>query len=398
MSAARSASRWNCRRCCGCAGHFPDRHAAAGRYFDLADYMVWRASGADVASVCTLTCKWNYLAHEQRFSDSLLGAVGLGELLAKVPAEVRPARLGRRAADARQPLPTFGLQGGHRGRRPASSTRMPAGWPCSAPRRRAGSRSSAAPPAATWSPAAPPVMVPGVWGPYFGAMLPGWWLNEGGQSAAGSLIDWTLRQCDAWPALEAAARRAGSTRLRGCQRVGGGAAEPRSRADPAPARAGRPPRQPLAAGRSARARHHGRAYAGSTGRTRWPAVIWRRVQALAYGTRHIIESLNAAGHRIERVVVTGGGARNALSAARARRCHRLRPASGQRRGGGRRWAAPCWPRPPPAPSPPAGGRGVRWCGPARTIRADPARRAFHDANIAVYLRTRTTTGIAISAS
>ena len=52
--------------------HFPDRYAAVWRFFDLADYMVWRASGADVASVCTLTCKWNYLAHEHRFSDSLL--------------------------------------------------------------------------------------------------------------------------------------------------------------------------------------------------------------------------------------------------------------------------------------------------------------------------------------
>ena len=69
--------------------HFPDRYAAAWRFFDLADYMVWRASGADVASVCTLTCKWNYLAHERRFSDSLLAAVGLSDVLAKIPTDIR---------------------------------------------------------------------------------------------------------------------------------------------------------------------------------------------------------------------------------------------------------------------------------------------------------------------
>ena len=70
MSAARSASRWNCRRCSGCGGISRERHASVQRYFDLADYLVWRATGADVASICTLTCKWNYLAHEQRFSES----------------------------------------------------------------------------------------------------------------------------------------------------------------------------------------------------------------------------------------------------------------------------------------------------------------------------------------
>ena len=33
-----------------------------------------------------------------------------------------------------------------------------------------------------------PVFVPGVWGPYYSAMIPGLWTSEGGQSAAGKLV------------------------------------------------------------------------------------------------------------------------------------------------------------------------------------------------------------------
>ena len=33
-----------------------------------------------------------------------------------------------------------------------------------------------------------PNYVPGVWGPYYSAMIPGYYLNEGGQSTTGQLV------------------------------------------------------------------------------------------------------------------------------------------------------------------------------------------------------------------
>lgn len=50
-----------------------------------------------------------------------------------------------------------------------------------------------------------PVFVPGVWGPYFSAMVPNAWLNEGGQSVAGATIERLLAM---HPASADAHRRA----------------------------------------------------------------------------------------------------------------------------------------------------------------------------------------------
>ena len=172
---------------------FPARYAAAWRFHDLADHLVWRACGEDVASVCTLTCKWNYLAHEGRFSSSLLDAIGLADLPSKVPQEVR--QLGT-AAGALRPEAAAQL-----GLRPGIAVATGiidahAGGLAlvgAAPQGSAGADRRHVELSHGREPRAP-VMVPGVWGPYFGAMLPGTWLNEGGQSAAGALLDWTVQQ------------------------------------------------------------------------------------------------------------------------------------------------------------------------------------------------------------
>src|SRR3979409_877660 len=50
--------------------HLPSSYNAAGHFFDLADYLSFRATGSAARSMCTVTCKWNFLAHERCWSES----------------------------------------------------------------------------------------------------------------------------------------------------------------------------------------------------------------------------------------------------------------------------------------------------------------------------------------
>lgn len=362
--------------------NFPERYAATQRFFDLADYLVWRACDADIASVCTLTCKWNYLAHENRFSKPLLDAVNLGDLLDKIPPVVLPlgsaaGKLSEKAAAelglAAGTTVATGILDAHAGGLALVST-VPNGnlaLICGT----SNCHMAVSP---------QPINVPGVWGPYYGAMLPDYWLAEGGQSAAGALLDWTLRQSDAWPLLEATAK----TENRNIYAVLNDWLADLETREPYPTRhlhvlgdhhGNRSPRaNPAARG----------AIIGLTleqGPDALARLYLATLQAIAYGTRHIIESMNAAGHHIERIVMCGGGTKNPYwlrENADATGCtiHLVSEEDAVTLGAALLGAVACGAF---ASMPQAAEKMVR---PGGSFPARAATRAFHDAKYAIYLQ------------
>ncbi|MEM6372271.1 MAG: FGGY-family carbohydrate kinase [Pseudomonadota bacterium] len=178
----------------------PDTFDAVGQFFDLPDYLTWAATGSLTRSACTVTCKWTYLAHEDRWDDSYFDLIGLPDL----PAEGY-ARIGQIVV----PPGTALAQGltAHA----AAQMGLPAGIPVGAgliDAHAGGVGTVGADPdhgpeatlayvfgtsACTMASSARPQKVPGVWGPYYSAMVPGLWLSEGGQSAAGEAIAHLIR-------------------------------------------------------------------------------------------------------------------------------------------------------------------------------------------------------------
>jgi D-ribulokinase len=200
--------------------HLPSSYTAAGHFFDLADYLSFRATGSSARSVCTVTCKWNFLSRERRWSDSYFERIGLGDFVSD-----GYARIGTDFVVPGTPL-ARGLTGPV-----AFELGLPEGTPVGASlidahaggvgtiggraessesvdvcRRLAYIMGTSACIMATTS---EPCFVPGVWGPYYSGMVPGFWLNEGGQSAAGAAIDYLIRSHPAYAEAAACARGAG---------------------------------------------------------------------------------------------------------------------------------------------------------------------------------------------
>jgi D-ribulokinase len=200
--------------------HLPSTYHGAGHFFDLADYLSFHATGSATRSICTLTCKWNFLAHERRWSDSYFGRLGLGALAANNYAKIgneivapgTPLGAGLTGSAARDLGLLEGTSVGaslidaHAGGVGTIGGRGKSGGPVDVCRRLAYIMGTSACIMATTPEAR---FVPGVWGPYYSGMVPDFWLNEGGQSAAGAAIDHLVKSHPAYGEAVASARAAG---------------------------------------------------------------------------------------------------------------------------------------------------------------------------------------------
>lgn len=302
----------------------PASFARAARFLDLADFLGYRATGADVRSLCTTVCKWTYLGHAQGWDEGYFRAVGLGELadegFARIGRAVRPmgervGGLSQRAAAELGLAPgtavAVGIIDAHAGGLGLLGAPLDGAAPTAETLEERvaliGGTSTC-----HMAVSREPKFIRGVWGPYFSAMVPGLWLTEGGQSATGALIDHTIASHARGAELAAEARREGTTPQallnRRLEALAAGAAFPAE----------------LTRGLHVLPDHHGnrspRADPSLRGMVsglklsdsldQLALLYLATIQAIALGTRHILEAMNAEGYRIKTLFASGGDTKN----------------------------------------------------------------------------------------
>lgn len=290
-------------------------------FFDLPDFLVYKATKNITRSMCSLGCKWNYLNHENKWEENFFKEIGLEEIsdnnYEKIGGKIEPIgqRAGFLSVDSSDEMGLIpGIPVGvsmidaHAGG--LGVIGIDDGEKISYHKRIAliGGTSSC-----HMGISKEMTKVPGVWGPYYEAMLPEYWLLEGGQSATGALVDFMIKNHPAYEELCNLSKNTGKTIYEELNsilinRTGIGKLDyltkdihilpyfignrsPRSNPDLKGAICGLTMDNSLES----------------------LAVIYlATIQSIAYGTRHIIQQMNKSGMEIEKIFMTGGGVKNPI--------------------------------------------------------------------------------------
>ncbi|KDO62452.1 hypothetical protein CISIN_1g006707mg [Citrus sinensis] len=318
------------------------------RWMDLSDWLSYRATGDDTRSLCTTVCKWTYLGHahmqqmnEKGFrdmeacgwDDEFWEEIGLGDLI-----DGHHAKIGRSVAFPGHPLgsgltPAAAKELGLVPGTPVGTSLIDAhaggvGVMESVPESVSEAKENeeeaichrmvlvCGTSTCHMAVSRNKLFIPGVWGPFWSAMVPKFWLTEGGQSATGALLDYIIENHVASRSL---ANRAASRHVSLFELLNG-TLESMIHERNSPFVAALTEdihvlpdfhgnRSPIADPKSKGI------ICGMTldsSEKQLALLYLATVQGIAYGTRHIVEHCNAHGHKIDTLLACGGLAKNPL--------------------------------------------------------------------------------------
>ncbi len=311
--------------------HLPAAWKRIARFFDLPDFLTYRATGDDTRSLCSTTCKWTYLGHRgidgAGWDASYFKAVGLGDLAAegfkRIGNRVRPMgeAIGRGLSEtAAQELGLkagtpvgvsiidahaggLGMLGATIGGRKVTEKSLETRLAV------IGGTSSC-----HMAVSSKPRFIHGIWGPYFSSMIPGLWLAEGGQSATGALIDHVIYSHAAAAALQTEAKAKSKTIYELLNARLEVLAQHEGHGHPAQLTNDLHIQPDFHGNRSPRANPTLRGVVAGLTLSATADDLARQylaaIQAVAYGTRHILEEMNQKGHAIKTLLACGGGTKN----------------------------------------------------------------------------------------
>ena len=288
-SGGSDAAEWLLPKAMWLKEHEPQAYAQTDRVVEAIDYLTFRLTGAWIGSQLNAVCKYNYDPLRACFSTELYDALGMGDLVSKLPDQILPV----------------GAPAGPLCRVAAIALGLPVGVPVAIGGIDAhvsllacGADGVVSVVSGTSSAIVAevdePTLSPEVWGPYPRALRTSKWLVEGGQVSSGSVLKWAgenimgMDRADL-PALVrgAAAVEPGAHGLRALDTFMGNRTPHRD------------------------SRLRGAVIGLTLGTTR-EELYRAAVEAVACGTRAVVDSFERAGVACERLLFSGGIEHNPL--------------------------------------------------------------------------------------
>ncbi|GFT59983.1 FGGY carbohydrate kinase domain-containing protein [Nephila pilipes] len=183
--------------------NLPNQWEKAGYFFDLPDYLTWKATGSLQRSLCSLVCKWTFIAGKSKgggWQDDFWRQIDLEELISEnyekigcsvlSPGELCGKGLSTAAAKETGLIPgtpvSASIIDAHAGGLGVLLCKVSEDCTENLDKRMALICGTST---CHMKVNKDPIFTPGIWGPYYSAMVPEHWCSEAGQSAAGALLD-----------------------------------------------------------------------------------------------------------------------------------------------------------------------------------------------------------------